>query len=57
MLFLWLTAECRLLYFNINQKNNTLEIAMPVTAQPSQKFSKRLLVVRMILELLESSRM
>ena len=40
-----LTAEC---YFTINQKNNRLESSMPVMAQPSQKFSKRLLVVRMI---------
>ena len=44
-------------HFAKNQKNSRLEINMPVMAHPSQKFSKRVLGVRMILELFESSRM
>ena len=44
-------------YLEMNQKKSTLEINIPVTAQPSQKFSNRLFGVRMILGLFDSSRM
>jgi hypothetical protein len=40
-----------------NQKNNTFDTSIPNAAHPSQKFSKRVLVVRMMRALLERRRM